>query len=798
LLCAVVVCAVGAGAAEAAGAPTISEQWVTSVSAEGATFHAQINPNESDTTYRFEYGTSASYGTAVPIPDGDIGSGAAAISVSAHVAGLASSTAYHFRVVATSAEGTVYGADELFTTQPAHTSSVLPDGREYEQVSPVNKHGANIYLEFVEGGRPQAAEDGTAITYVTSAPMVEATGNDLNAQVLSTRSSNGWSSRQIDSPHVVAGGLPPAGGVEFRAFSEDLSRGELDPARPAGQPTLSPEAAAGLEGGYLYEIGSSVYAPFVTAAEFPGTAKVAVNFADASPDLKHILFTSEAALTPNATPGSRFSPNFYEWTDGKIYLVNALTGGTSVSNARLGGIPEPNFALYRTGFNIVSTEGNRVFWNAEGNSYVTDPFTQTTVQMDEALGGGSRFITATPNGRYALLEHVGGMYRYDTYTDSLEALPAGGGVVGLSDDGNTIYVGGLSILQHDAGGWKVTVIAGLSAKDEPDWSEEPVMHVSRVSASGRYVAFMSDQSLTGYDNRDANSGQPDEEVYLYDSVAKRLTCVSCNPTGARPEGVLDEFGSENGVAEFPMDEGNWVFSKSWLAAAVPGYGQVEKFFGGIRQARYLSEDGRVFFNSRDPISPLQTGGHEEVYEYEPDGVGSCKLSAGCVFLISSGVGATNSTFLDASANGEDVFFRTRDKLASSDVDTSLDVYDAHACSASAPCFPQEALPPACTTAEACRAAPTPQPTLFGAPSSETFDGHGNLTAQPQAPTKRVVTKRSSTSKLNAALRACKRRDAHNDAKRRRCERRAQLRYGHGSKVSQRIKSAGVDAIKGRR
>ena len=38
---------------------------------------------------------------------------------------------------------------------------------------------------------------------------------------------------------------------------------------------------------------------------------------------------------------------------------------------------------------------------------------------------------------------------------------------------------------------------------------------------------------------DAVSGQPDEEVYLYDAVANRLVCVSCNPTGARPVGVLD-------------------------------------------------------------------------------------------------------------------------------------------------------------------------------------------------------------------------------------------------------------------
>lgn len=39
-----------------------------------------------------------------------------------------------------------------------------------------------------------------------------------------------------------------------------------------------------------------------------------------------------------------------------------------------------------------------------------------------------------------------------------------------------------------------------------------------VPPSGRYLAFMADGSLTGYDNEEAVSGWLDEEVYRYDSV----------------------------------------------------------------------------------------------------------------------------------------------------------------------------------------------------------------------------------------------------------------------------------------
>ena len=82
----------------------------------------------------------------------------------------------------------------------------------------------------------------------------------------------------------------------------------------------------------------------------------------------------------------------------------------------------------------------------------------------------------------------------------------------------------------------------------------------RISPNGRYLAFMSDEELTGYDNRDAVSGEPDEEVYLYDAVADKLVCASCNPTGARPAGILN---SESLIAP-----GSY-WNKRWLAANIP-------------------------------------------------------------------------------------------------------------------------------------------------------------------------------------------------------------------------------------
>ena len=64
----------------------------------------------------------------------------------------------------------------------------------------------------------------------------------------------------------------------------------------------------------------------------------------------------------------------------------------------------------------------------------------------------------------------------------------------------------------------------------------PIAHASYVTADGQQLIFMSNRSQTGYDNTDAVSGEALSEVYRYDATGDRLACVSCRPSGARPEG----------------------------------------------------------------------------------------------------------------------------------------------------------------------------------------------------------------------------------------------------------------------
>ncbi len=256
------------------------------------------------------------------------------------------------------------------------------------------------------------------------------------------------------------------------------------------------------------------------------------------------------------------------------------------------------------------------------------------------------------------------------------------------------------------------------------------------------------------------AGSPDAEVYLYDSLETgRLACASCDPTGARPTGIPY---NEAGIA--------------WAAANVPG--EPRSFEGGLTslyQPRYLSDSGRLFFESADALVPQDVDGTEDVYEYEPAGIESpegrveCSEStssgsevfkpahefkvgnltgeegAGCVALISSGTSSEPSSFLAASESGGDVFILTSSRLTSANPG-GANVYDAHECTMQSPCISVPEQPPACATEASCKAPPTPQPLIYAAPPSATFSGPGNLTPPPPPPPAKTVIKKTTKCK----------------------------------------------------
>jgi hypothetical protein len=84
------------------------------VTATGAVLSGEIDPQDRETAYRFEYGETAAYGAQTP--QASAGDSDLWRPVSSRVGGLKPGTTYHFRLVASSDKGSTAGEDRTFTT----------------------------------------------------------------------------------------------------------------------------------------------------------------------------------------------------------------------------------------------------------------------------------------------------------------------------------------------------------------------------------------------------------------------------------------------------------------------------------------------------------------------------------------------------------------------------------------------------------------------------------------------------------------------------------------------------------
>jgi hypothetical protein len=647
-------------------------------------------------------------------------------------------------------------SNEQFRTGP---SGNLPDCRAYEMVSPVDKNDGGI------GGGPGTAStwesslDGNRMAYVSSQAFADApTGANVTQLYVASRAAGGWSSHAL-SPPQAPGAFFPNQFIE--AFSSDLSQavlldgggassvfGQDDPPLVNGEPPENPNLFVG---------DNSASRPYRLVDVTPqGTAPSFAFFMGSSLDLQHVFFREKAQLTADA-PGE--SENLYEWTDGVVSLVSILPGGAALVGSTLAP--------------FVSEDGSRiVFSNSGSKLYLRED--GATVQIDAtqgpgpggagvfqvASGDGSRVFFTDDASNGLTNDTVPGsgknLYEYNGASGGLTDLTPGahvevqGHVFGAGRDGSYVYfvadsglAAGATAGQPNLYVWHegaMTFIATLNAADQLDWNPSggSLLPVS-VAPDGRHLVFGSVASLTGYDNTDVNNGVADTELYLYDAVGHQLNCISCNPSGARPEGP-SQIGRSDPTLSIKLEKLEDSLSRS----------------AHYRQ-RYLSDDGsRVFFDSFDMLVPQDTNGKMDVYEYED----------GQVHLISGGTSDTDSLFTDASPSGGDVFFTTAQQLVGQDQDSRVDLYDARVNGG----FPF-AQPVSCA-GEGCRSAPAGPPVL-GVPGSATFSGVGNLVP---ATSVRVVKPKPKAKKQKAKAKK----------RRRRARKRARgARHGVGHSIGKR-------------
>jgi DNA-binding beta-propeller fold protein YncE len=826
--------------------PAVEDLAVSHVGESEATLEASVGPEGLASTYYFEYGPvgvdcSASPEACVKTPVEELAAGNAAVPVAVEVSGLTVGTQYRFRVIATSDCG-VGPVVECVTTSGYSAFSTfgsllkgLPDGRAYELVSPANKGTGEVFeasaylgvcpgdLVCLPGSKDtlfpmQSAPDGNAVVY-EGFPFA-ATGEAANEnEYLAARGGTGWQTRDLSPAAMQRQAAEKTG---YKGFAADLSASVLY----EDEPTLAPGAPAGYQDLYLQHSGEpGALEPLVRTVPLErGQAKTGANefrvrFAGASADYSHVIFEANGALmggapsipeneAPNENGGranmgyageteAGDSEDLYEWNGGALRLVNVLPGNEGATAAAVFGsglemnevhLGDPDYS------HAISADGSHIFWTDEDTHrvYVREDGERTVYVRD---AGEGKFVTASIDGARVLLSD-GHLYDVDvedpeTGSPKLEAdltEEKGGfqGILGASEDLSRIYFVDTAALAGEAkkgednlylweAGRGLRFIVVLSG-GATDWAASPADRTAQVTADGEYVAFESSARLTGYDNEGAKracDGGSCIEVFEYDAGSGRLACASCNPSGAQPLGSS---------------------SLSLIGAPLGGGG------GQPRQPRNLTEDGRLFFDSFDSLSPYdRNAGREDVYEYEPVGTGSCTSAqrvpgqegltgaGGCVFLLSAGDAEVDSSFIDASADGSDVFFVTRSQLVPADEDDLLDLYDARE-----PHVPGEHVGASlaegagggeCVSTAECRG-----PAAAGAgaglpggvegPLSTSLSGQGNLL--PAAPSS-VAPKLTRAQLLARALRACRAKHGPG-GKRKACEASARKRYGAKTKA----------------
>lgn len=98
--------------------PTVSPGAPIDVGQTNATLTGAIDAQGLATTYSFEYGSTSAYGASWPLAGAQLGAGDASQAVTIAIGNLQPGVTYHYRLVASNEDGTTYGPDQTFTTQP--------------------------------------------------------------------------------------------------------------------------------------------------------------------------------------------------------------------------------------------------------------------------------------------------------------------------------------------------------------------------------------------------------------------------------------------------------------------------------------------------------------------------------------------------------------------------------------------------------------------------------------------------------------------------------------------------------
>jgi hypothetical protein len=695
--------------------PVVVSQTSSGVRGTTATLHATINPHGADTEYYFEYGSTLEYGNVAPIPHGEILSGETPVAVEADLTGL-NGGVYHFRVVAISEYGVTKSNDQTFNFYPPQcpNSSVrqqtgantLPDCRAYELVTPEDQGITIIYPSQVPFSA--TATSPSRLGFVGSFGLIPNSGepaNNVGDMYFATRTSNGWKTKFVGIPSSassLAGGPPwhvagytPDKFQEFTLADQDLSTfvdwhdgifsiGELYEEEHPGS-SNAPYVWDTTTGKQVDRWPTNVGA--VPGGEFFNGRTAA------SADLSHFVFTSDIPFAPGGIPGDMYDNDTGHNT---VKVISRLESGEHIANTMplevsedgshilmvvRPGSPLPlegpgelymrsnDMATYEIapGESVeylgMTPNGKKVYFATTSSLLAEDPDTSRDLYMWDEDGPSPTHLTLISKGNEPTAGNTDACSASWTEKCDIEAInfdsytSAQGGLGGnrfaenfiASENGDIYYLSpeqlhgangvngmqNLYVYRHGKNQFVAALdpagIACTVGLQGGPCSENAVARME-VTSDDSFMAFLTASNVTGYDS------QGKSELYLYRPATEEMECVSCIPSGEPPSS--DVYASHNG--------------------------------------KYLTDDGRTFFETKDALVPQDTNEASDVYEFVE----------GRPQLITTGTNVGNETFglatimalpglVGVSADGTDVFIATYDVLVGQDRNgEAIKIYDA--------------------------------------------------------------------------------------------------------------------------
>ncbi len=675
------------------GPPIVAEEDATEIQNVTATLRAQLEPRGFATSYHFEYGTNSSYGNRIPV-DADLlaGSGTSPEEVTVGLSGLVGNTTYHFRLVATNAQGTTNGPDQSFSTVDAdcanekirerQVSTALPDGTSFlpdcmglEMVTPPRKFNQDAY-------KPGFSLDGERIKFQSDGGLVGATKlGGLLEHYVASRGPGGWVSAPATTPPEYVKGS----GVVAKpcAYASDLSRWNLW-GSTALQSTLGITTAFEGRLGGAFSPLSPILLP-INANFNPNTVKEGGDCVGGSINASHEFFSfGDGFGYIQGQPGEKGSPEpstYDAYRDGNgqptIRLLARDKFGTVFGGncgAILGG-KVSGFAKPSRGAISADTDASRVFFSA---------------RHDEPEGvlcnaaHGLRIMKRTLVTGEPVISEI-------SHSECTRAAPAcnvsdGDDLYrGASQEGDRVFFMTTRQLTNSdldtsadlylfdgtrPEGSRLTQVSAGDAADPTQGEGANVLGVSEFAGDGSHVYFVATGLLTTAPNQAGNQAiQGGRNLYMYERDDEH--------PGGRTVFI--------GVLE-AADSATWANGPGTnSAAAVPLLsGDLDESRGG---------DGHVLvFLTEAPLLPGDLdGGARDVYRFDAD--------SGLLQLISNAEpGGTDDGTFDvarieedttrvlpnllsfdrwASNDGGTITFTTKEALSSSDTDGAESVYVWH-------------------------------------------------------------------------------------------------------------------------